>query len=549
MLHWSAPVAEAELARTQAAVRRSRWPGWIWAVPLAAVGILIWLGVRFFFTHGATVTVAFDRAPGVSAQATRVNFRGVDVGGVSAVRLSQDGQKVIVTLALDRSMERYLRSGTRFWLQGVSLEDPSTLGAVLSGPTVEMQPGPGAPQRSFIGLSRAPAFTEPVQGTRFILVAEQHGSAQQGAGVYYLGLEVGKVLDVQMVPPHQFRLEVLVRAPYDQLVHVGSRFWDAGALELSLTSGVKVQLLSASALLKGAVAFDTPGPAAELPRARAEEEFPLYSSEESAELAPAGPSARYRVLFPEAVGELRVGAPVKLRDFTVGQVREVDFELDAQTGALRTPVTIELDARRLHIPSGAGAGGNDWTGTLNEAMARLVRAGLRARLSQSPELVGSYYVALDFVPHAALATLDTNSTPPEIPAAEGGGLAAFTTALGQLPLQEIGSNMRDITAQVRTLVASPQLHDSLRRLDDTLSSVDSMVKAAAPQVKPLIASLRQAAEQLQGVAAAAKQTLGGQEEQGGLDEAVQEMTRTARSVRVLADYLERHPEALLEGKR
>jgi len=316
-----------------------------------------------------------------------------------------------------------------------------------------------------------------------------------------------------------------------------------------MSSGVKVQLLSASALLKGAVAFETPPQAAALPRARAEQQFALFGSQESAQLAPSGPTARYRVSFSGAVGELKVGAPVKLRDFTVGQVREVNFELDAQTGALRTPVTIELDAQRLHLSGGAAGGGNDWTATLNDAVARLVRAGLRARLSQSPELVGSYYVALDFVPHAALARLNTTSTPPELPATAGGGLSQFTSALGQLPLQQIGSNMRDITAHVRTLVASPQLQDSLHHLDDTLSHVDTMVKSASPEVQPLIASLRQAAQQLQGVAAAAHQTLGGADEQGGLDEAVQEMTRTARSVRVLADYLERHPEALIEGKR
>ena len=540
-------MAETELPRTQAAIRHSRWPGWIWSVPIAAVGVLTWLGVRFFFTHGADVTVLFDKAEGVNAQATRVNFRGVDIGGVSSVRLSDNGRQVIVQLALERSMEKFLRAGTRFWLQGVTLEDPTTLGAVLSGPTVEMEPGPGAPQRVFVGLSEAPAFTEPVQGTRFSLLAEQHGSVQQGSGVYYLGLEVGKVLGVEMVSPHQFRLEVLVRAPYDQLVHVGSRFWDAGAFELSMTSGLKVQLLSTSALLKGAVAFETSAQAAALPRARAEQEFPLYQSEESAQLAPSGPTARYRVSFSGAVGELKVGAPVKLRDFTVGQVREVNFELDAQTGALRTPVTIELDAERLHLS--ATAGGNDATAKLNGAVAQLVRAGLRARMSQSPELVGSYYVALDFVPHVAPASLDTASTPPELPSASGGGLSQFTTELGQLPLQQIGSNMRDITAHVRTLVASPQLQDSLHHLDDTLSQVDSMVKGVSPEVKPLIAKLRQAAEQLQGIAAAAHQTLGGADEQGGLDEAVQEMTRTARSVRVLADYLERHPEALIQGKR
>jgi paraquat-inducible protein B len=34
-----------------------------------------------------------------------------------------------------------------------------------------------------------------------------------------------------------------------------------------------------------------------------------------------------------------------------------------------------------------------------------------------------------------------------------------------------------------------------------------------------------------------------------LDNTLQEVSRAARSVRVLADYLERHPEALLQGKK
>ena len=33
-----------------------------------------------------------------------------------------------------------------------------------------------------------------------------------------------------------------------------------------------------------------------------------------------------------------------------------------------------------------------------------------------------------------------------------------------------------------------------------------------------------------------------------LDSALQEVSRAARSIRVLADYLERHPEALVRGK-
>ncbi|HEX4025677.1 MAG TPA: MlaD family protein [Steroidobacteraceae bacterium] len=545
-----------ESQRTHAAVRRSRWPGWIWLVPIAAVGILAWLGVRFFFRQGTTVTVIFDKAPGVSAQNTQVTYRGVNVGKVSDVALSDDGQHVRVKLSLNRSVDKYLHSGTLFWLQGLSgdLTDLSSLVSAIGGPTVEMEPGPGKPQHEFIGLEKPPAFTEPVAGTRFTLLAGQRGSAKQGSGVYYLGLEVGKVTDARLIPPHQFRFDVLVRSPYDQLVHAGSRFWDAGALELSLTNGLKLQLLSPAALISGAIAFETPAPAASQPRSGTGAVFTLYGDQDSAELAPAGPHALYSVQFPGAVGALKVGAPVKLRDFVVGEVRDVGFDYDVRSGTLRTPVTLELDADRLHL-SGTGqagggqGGGANWERTLNQVVSQLVRSGLRARLAQDPPLVGASYVSLDFVPHVAAAALDLTNRPPRIPAAPGGGLSAFTTQLGQLPIEQIGANVRQITARVRTLVSSPQLTDSLGHLDSTLAGIDRIVKGAEPQVQPLIASLRRAASQMEGVAAAARQSLGGADEQGGLTEAMDELTRAARSVRTLAQYLERHPEALIEGKR
>jgi ABC-type transporter Mla subunit MlaD len=67
-------------------------------------------------------------------------------------------------------------------------------------------------------------------------------------------------------------------------------------------------------------------------------------------------------------------------------------------------------------------------------------------------------------------------------------------------------------------------------------------------VQPLVESLRRTAAQLDQTAAAAHQAVGGSDSQGGLDQAVGELTRAARSVHALADYLDRHPEALLRGK-
>jgi paraquat-inducible protein B len=551
------PQRPHEPGRTQAVVRRSRWPGWIWLVPIAAAGILVWLGARFFLDRGASVTVLFDQAPGVSAQNTQVTYRGVNIGKVSGVALTDDGRQVKLRLSLDRSVEKYLRSGTRFWLQGLSfnLSDMSSLMSAIGGPTVEMEPGPGKPQRQFIGLDQPPAFTTPAAGTRFTLLAGQRVSARQGSNVYYLGLPVGKVTQVRLIAPRRFRLEILVRAPYDRLVHAGSRFWDAGALELSMSSGLKLQLLSPSALIEGAIAFDTPAPAAAQPGSRAGSTFTLFADQDSAELAPSGPHALYTVQFPGAVGSLQAGAPVKLRGFIVGEVRAVGFDYDAHSGALRTPVTIELDAARLHL-AGAGQAGaaqsadRQWIQTLNGVVARLVRAGLRAQLTQNPPLVGPYFVSLDFVPQAAAARLVPGRAqqPPQIPAAAGGGLSALTAQLGQLPIAQIGANVRQISARVRMLVSSPRLTDSLQHLDSTLAGIDRIVQGAAPQVQPLIENLRRAAGQMQAVAAAARHSLGGAQEQGGLSEALDEMTRAARSVRDLAQYLERHPEALIEGK-
>ncbi|HWG76194.1 MAG TPA: MlaD family protein [Steroidobacteraceae bacterium] len=557
-------VGEAHSAPTGAAapavVHRSRWPGWIWLVPIAAAAILIWFGARFLFTHGETVTVIFEQAAGVSAQNTKVEYRGVQVGEVKDVTLSDDGMHVRVRLSMDRSADRYLRSGTRFWLQSATgdLSDLSSLMSLLGGPSIEMEPGAGQPQRQFVALAHAPAFKTPTAGTRFTLTASSQGSAQRGSGVYYLGLDVGKVTDVQLVGPHAFRYEVLVRSPYDRLVHAGSRFYDAGALELSMSGGLKLQLLSALALLQGAVAFETPDSASHAPPSPTGSVFTLYGDKHSAELAPQGPQAYFAVNFPDPVGGLSSGAAVKLLGFVVGHVQDVGLQFDPASGQLRTPVTIAIDTDRLRFSTdGAGnrsAGAATLTqaaavARLQRAIAQLVRNGLRARLAQEPPLIGADFVSLDLVPHAPPAHLDLRQPLPVLPATNGGGLKGFTAQLGALPLQQIGTNVRSITDRIRGFVNSPQLTQSLTHLQDTLTGIDQMVRQVKPQIPMLITSLRRAADQLEGVADAAHQALGGAEEQGGMNEAMAEVTRTARSVRELADYLQRHPEALLRGKQ
>ena len=114
----------------------------------------------------------------------------------------------------------------------------------------------------------------------------------------------------------------------------------------------------------------------------------------------------------------------------------------------------------------------------------------------------------------------------------------------------IGADVRQITAHLKTLTGSPQLTDSLAHLDSTLAQVDQVMAQVKPQVGPLVSKLNQAADQLNGTAAAAKGVLSGEgaPQDASLPGAIQQLTEAARSIRSLTDYLGRHPEALIKGK-
>jgi len=416
--------------RTQAATRHSRWPGWIWAVPIAAVGIVAWLLVRSFANRGIDVTVTFAEAAGMKANDTKVTDHGLEIGKVTRVELTPDRKQVLAHLVIDDEVKNDLTTGTHFYLQGAdpSLSDPASLKAVVAGPTILLVPGPGAASRHFAGSSGE--------------------------------------------PPEKF-----------------------------------------------------------------------------------GPTSPYLAAFSGDVGQLRPGAPVKLRGFSVGRVDQVELQTDARSGEIRTTVLLALDPARFHL---VGALGDDvdQSTVLKTALTKLVAHGLRASLSASPPLVGSEQVQLEIVPGAARAQLLTSGRYPEIPT-QSGQLEELPVKLGQLPIKEIGENVRVVTERLKAVVSSPHITDSLYHVDRALAELDRTMQAVGPQVGPTLESvrkttdsLRQTADKIDATAEAARRLLGGSgaSPNGNLQQAVHELTGTARSIRTLANFLDQHPEALLRGR-
>ncbi len=410
-------------ARVAAGVRHGWWPGWIWAIPIAALIVVGWLGARYLLSGGKDITISFPDAHGMKVNNTDVVYRGTNIGQVTKVKLNESGTAAIVSASINADAAKFLRTGTRFWLRGAtpSLTDPESLGAVLSGPTIVMVPGTGAKTTNFIGLERKPV---------------------------------------------------------------------------------------------------SPGAHSQ----------PLL----------------YEVSLSGDVGSLKSGDPVKLDGFTVGEVHETGFSYDARSGEIATPGTIAIYPSLLHIH---GTADPDSPAALQGAIETLVGKGLRARLERDPPLVGSYSISLEMVPGAPAAKMAMVDGLPQIPSAPDGGLNSIVDRFRKVPIEQIGQNVLDITHHVDGIVSSPQLKDAVQELSTALKQIRQMTSTAGPQVTAAVKSLRKAADDLDHTAQSANGLVSGSTAQDGLESTMREITDAARSIRSLADYLDRHPEALVHGRQ
>jgi paraquat-inducible protein B len=260
----------------------------------------------------------------------------------------------------------------------------------------------------------------------------------------------------------------------------------------------------------------------------------------------------YRVNFPGSLSGLAVDSPVELRGLPVGRVSALRIEYDPKTDAIRVPVTIEIAPHRIFLPGDGTAAQVTGIDDANRMFARLVANGLRARLDSGNLLTGSRVVDLDFVDNAPPAQMVEGAPYPELPTVAGSGLdeitqsaSRFLDKLAALPLGELIGDLRNMVRHADTVVASPALKRSLQSLDRTLANAERLTQDAQQQVGPLLAKLNTASDQLNGTLA-----LLGNDPKSSTDLAhtMAELKDAARAVKVLADYLERHPEALIAGK-
>ncbi len=523
---------------------------------------MAWLAFKQLAATGPKITVIFPGAEGISANQTEVQYQGMKVGEVESVRLEKDLQHVRAEIRLDLEMEGHIGPGTLFWIRGPSLSDLSSIRSVISGPTIGMEPRPGGKQDEYRGLAKPPVIPEPVPGHHYVLRASDPGSVSRGSQIYFRNLDVGTVEAVKLDSDRLFTIAAFVRSPYDALVHDGTRFWNAGAVQVSLAgTGPRVQLQSLPALLGGAVDFDTPAGLAEGPIAPEGAAFTLYQSKAEAEYAPGPHAVTYQAVFGAQAGALEKGAAVKLAGQQVGSVVDSHLVYDPSSGALSEHVVFGIEPWRIAL-----GGGGTWSGTgrteMDKLIGRLIGQGLRAQPGSSIPLVGPSDVELTFVSGAKPATLIAGN-PPEIPVAPGGGgldgimnaVSGMAGKLDRLPIDQIADNVRTLTDRLATLSESPKLTRSLESLQQSVANLEQVSASAKTEVPAVLTSLRKVASQADRTVSDARQLINTTAGNGpvgtntaGLGQTLYELNRAAQSMRELADYLTRHPSSLIRGR-
>ena len=508
----------------------------IWLVPIVAALVGLSMVVQSWLSAGPQITVSFLTAEGLEANKTQVKYKNVVIGRVTGITLSEDRTRVLATIELDQNTEAFIREDAQFWVvrPRIGASGVSGVDTLLSGSFIGADPGDATEsRREFIGLEAPPPVTFGVEGKQFTLRTSDLGSLGIGSPVYYRRIPVGQVVSYALSEDGKgVTVQIFVNAPYDDFVTADTRFWNASGVDVSLAAdGFKVNTQSLSSILAGGIAFRAPAYSTDTEPAIEESEFALFNDMAQAMAPDDGPARFVQMRFDQTLRGLNVDAPVEFLGVPIGRVVSVNLDYDEQRKSFPVVVGAVIYPNRLGTANDkllALVEGND-----EERNAHLIRSfvenGLRAQARTGNLLTGQLYISLDFDSRAADVVFDPHAQPLVIPTIPGSfdklqeQLQAVVDKLSKVPFESMANNIDGSLSELRKTMEQvnngvlPQLQRTLERSEQTLESANQAMADGSPQ----------------------RQQVG---------DALEEAQRAVRSVRVLTDYLSRHPESLIRGR-
>ncbi|MBT3257895.1 MAG: MCE family protein [Deltaproteobacteria bacterium] len=304
------------------------------------------------------------------------------------------------------------------------------------------------------------------------------------------------------------------------------------------------------------------------------------------------------LFFTGSVKGLSVGAPVLVGGVKIGSVKSLSIEYNHKTLTFYVPVIIEVQPNKIRLIKGKRI-------PIDKMVPLLIERGLRAQLTMGSLITGQLIIELAYYPDTPVKLVGLNKEYPEIPTIPSTFQAIFDT-LKSLPLEKTLKGLMSAVKALEKILKSPEIPEILhsanlaladaRKLindvdsrvapladsvDDTLAEYRKFATNVNAQVDPLMGNanntvkdarilvksmdkkleilatkIAKGLEASHGAMDQARETLEVIQSRLGkdspllnqLDNTLREFSEMARSIRSLANYLSRHPEALLRGK-
>jgi len=536
-------------------IKERRGPSIVWLIPLLTLVIGLWLVGKTIAEQGPQITITFRTAEGIEAGKTPIKYKDMKIGIVESLRFGEGYDHVELTARLDPEAEVFLHRDTRFWVvrPRLSLRGATGLGTLVSGNYIEIDPGHGSAQKHFIGLDDAPVIKSDTDGVRVTLLSEKLGSLDIGSPVYYQGIQAGEVLGYELAnDQHSVLIHAFIKAPYNELVHGNSHFWNISGIDLSVgADGFQLHTQSLQSMVYGGIAFDSRQSADSPDEEITALVFSLYANYDEIIEKAYTRKMRFVVFFDSSVRGLEPGAPVEFKGIRVGSVAEVSLEFDSKDITFQIPVIIELEPERI-VDRAQSEGHSAY-----QTVKTLIERGLRAQLQTGSLLTGKLYVALDMHPESPLTLTADNSSPlPEIPSMPGGFdqiTTSLTSILGKLEkvqTDKIGDELLGLMQGANGMVNSPGMQQSAGDLRASLAAFRHVLEALDKRSEPMAENLdkallygQQTLDNLNRVLDPASPA------QFQFNRLSKDLSEMARAIRSFVDVLERNPNAAIFGKR
>jgi len=308
-------------------------------------------------------------------------------------------------------------------------------------------------------------------------------------------------------------------------------------------------------------------------------------------------SYRFVLFFEGSIKGLDVGAPVIFRGVKVGSVADIFIDADVKTLSARIPVIIEMNPKSLKLRGGARNPAKN--------VPLLVKRGLKAQLGMQSLVTGQMQIELDYYPDEEIRLVGKDEKYPEIPTMPS-TFDKLTKTISELPIEDLFGKLVATLGAVKNVVESPEILETVKTLKLSVTDLRKLINDLGAQVKPLSASIDSTIKDYGNLAKNTDKQIGplvsdvrttvnsygklardidrhvdpigkdvgkaikvatsalkrAESSIKGIEDVVskdsimtnqikttlRELSAAARSIRAWADYLERHPEALIRGK-